>query len=191
MRMKVQGMRRAIAGGIGASVMVISAIVVVPAADAQGRPNTASGDVSIAGARSSQTFWTRRRMAAATPLDSVPVRNRAAARGRPETETHRVVPTLIRPTAGRHAPKAGAALRTSTVSARARAVPRPYTNVPDRLNGKVFFTIGGSPFVCSGTVVNSRNRDMVDTAGHCVSDGAGNFYENWVFVPAYSSAETG
>jgi len=32
---------------------------------------------------------------------------------------------------------------------------------------------------------------MVDTAGHCVSDGAGNFYENWVFVPAYSSAETG
>ena len=32
---------------------------------------------------------------------------------------------------------------------------------------------------------------MVDTAGHCVSNGAGRFYTNWIFVPGYSSSATG
>ena len=32
---------------------------------------------------------------------------------------------------------------------------------------------------------------MIDTAGHCVSDGAGHFHTNWIFVPAYSSAASG
>ncbi len=70
-------------------------------------------------------------------------------------------------------------------------VTRPYTNRPDRLNGKVFFTLGGLDYVCSGTVINSSNKDMVDTAGHCVSDGAGHFATNWVFVPGYASKPTG
>ena len=68
---------------------------------------------------------------------------------------------------------------------------RPYTDLPDRLNGKVFFSDGASDYVCSGTVVNSNNKDMVDTAGHCVSNGTGTFYQDWVFVPAYSSSVTG
>ena len=43
-----------------------------------------------------------------------------------------------------------------------------------RAHGKVFFTIPKGPeagdYVCSGTAVNSRNRSVVITAGHCVFD---------------------
>jgi V8-like Glu-specific endopeptidase len=54
----------------------------------------------------------------------------------------------------------------------------PYTTV-----GKLFFSIGGSPFVCSGAVIQRR---VVATAGHCVHSGtAAGFHSNFVFVPAF------
>jgi V8-like Glu-specific endopeptidase len=55
----------------------------------------------------------------------------------------------------------------------------PYITV-----GKLFFSIGGSPFVCSGSVIQRR---VVATAGHCVHSGtaAGGFHSNFVFVPAF------
>lgn len=53
----------------------------------------------------------------------------------------------------------------------------PYVTV-----GKLFFTIGGSPFVCSASVIQRR---VVATAGHCVHSGtAAGFHSNFVFVPA-------
>jgi hypothetical protein len=52
--------------------------------------------------------------------------------------------------------------------------------------GKVFFSIGNSNYVCSGTATNSTNGDVVTTAGHCVSDG-GTFVTNFAFVPAYDN----
>lgn len=61
-----------------------------------------------------------------------------------------------------------------------------YTAAPYKTNGKVFFTQGGTNFVCSGTVVNTTNKSVVWTAGHCVHGGAGGgFHTNWIFVPAY------
>jgi V8-like Glu-specific endopeptidase len=61
-----------------------------------------------------------------------------------------------------------------------------YNAYPHRTNGKVFFTKAtGGNFVCSGTVVSADNRSTVWTAGHCVSNGAGSFHLNWIFVPAY------
>ena len=51
--------------------------------------------------------------------------------------------------------------------------------------GKVFFTLGGSDYVCSGNVVTSTSRDLVTTAGHCVNEGPGAFATNFAFVPAY------
>jgi V8-like Glu-specific endopeptidase len=70
--------------------------------------------------------------------------------------------------------------------ASAQQIPPPYTSQPTSTNGKVFFTDGGSNFVCSGTAVLSGNRSTVWTAGHCVHDGASNFHTNWSFVPAYA-----
>lgn len=54
----------------------------------------------------------------------------------------------------------------------------PYVTV-----GKLFFSIGGSPFVCSASVIQRR---VVATAGHCVHSGtSAGFYSNFVFVPAF------
>lgn len=54
--------------------------------------------------------------------------------------------------------------------------------------GKVFFTIGGVDYVCSGTATNSGNGDVVTTAGHCVHEGGGgSFASAFTFVPAYDN----
>ena len=53
--------------------------------------------------------------------------------------------------------------------------------------GKVFFTLGGGNYVCSGSATSSSNRDVVTTAGHCVNEGPGAFATNWAFVPAYNN----
>ena len=58
-------------------------------------------------------------------------------------------------------------------------------------NGKVFFRnpTDGLDYVCSGGAVNSGNRRMVVTAGHCVNtgDGSDTWMQNWVFVPGYQN----
>ena len=65
------------------------------------------------------------------------------------------------------------------------------TAFPQRVHGKVFFTVvGGSEpgdYVCSGTVVTSNSHALAWTAGHCVNDAefGGGFATNWAFVPGY------
>ena len=54
-----------------------------------------------------------------------------------------------------------------------------------RTTGKVFFTLDGVDYVCSGNVVAADNRSTVSTAGHCVNEGPGAYATNFVFVPAY------
>jgi hypothetical protein len=53
--------------------------------------------------------------------------------------------------------------------------------------GKVFFTMGGSNYVCSGNALTSKNRSTVATAGHCAMDGLGQKATNFIFVPAYEN----
>ncbi|MGH2839212.1 MAG: trypsin-like serine peptidase [Solirubrobacteraceae bacterium] len=56
----------------------------------------------------------------------------------------------------------------------------------NRKNGKVFFTIDGANYVCSGTAVDaSAGINLVWTAGHCVTDGPGHAATNFMFVPGY------
>lgn len=65
------------------------------------------------------------------------------------------------------------------------------TNVsayPQRIQGKIFFSKGGDDFSCSGTVVESADRNLVFTAGHCVYDSiAGAFVDEILFVPGYEN----
>lgn len=51
--------------------------------------------------------------------------------------------------------------------------------------GRVFLTMGGDEYFCSASVVNSGNRDVVVTAGHCLKDGRGAWASKWTFVPGY------
>jgi hypothetical protein len=64
-------------------------------------------------------------------------------------------------------------------------ITTPYTQAPTSTHGKVFFTLGGNDYVCSGTALLSSNKSVVWTAGHCVNEGPGAFATNWQFVPAY------
>jgi hypothetical protein len=87
--------------------------------------------------------------------------------------------------AGREArpvPAAKPAKGGGTASGVSAEVPLPYPSA----YGKVFFTSNsGVNYVCSGTAVASPNESVVWTAGHCVNEGPGAFYKNFLFVPAY------
>lgn len=60
-------------------------------------------------------------------------------------------------------------------------------------NGKVFFRdpTDGGDYVCSGGAVNSGNKRLVVTAGHCVHPGGGgdDWMQNWIFVPGYQNGD--
>jgi V8-like Glu-specific endopeptidase len=57
----------------------------------------------------------------------------------------------------------------------------------DQTLGKVFFTLNGTNYVCSGSAVKSASEDVVLTAAHCASDGDGDWATNWTFVPGYAN----
>jgi V8-like Glu-specific endopeptidase len=79
-------------------------------------------------------------------------------------------------------PAAKPAKGGGTSAAGSIEVPQPYPSA----YGKVFFTSnGGVNYVCSGTAILSANESVVWTAGHCVNEGPGAFYKNFLFVPAY------
>jgi V8-like Glu-specific endopeptidase len=54
-----------------------------------------------------------------------------------------------------------------------------------RTTGRVFFTLNGADYSCSGSTVASANADVALTAAHCVNGGAGAWAANWTFVPGY------
>ncbi|MFJ2031448.1 trypsin-like serine peptidase [Streptosporangium sp. NPDC087985] len=65
-------------------------------------------------------------------------------------------------------------------------------NLP-RTIGKVFFVAAdGSTNWCSATSIQSKYRNLVATAGHCVYDDKKNasVMDKWVFVPAYYQGKT-
>lgn len=56
--------------------------------------------------------------------------------------------------------------------------------------GKVYFTLKGTRYVCSGSAVQGGN--VVSTAGHCLHDGGGGpFATNWMFAPGHPSRDLG
>lgn len=60
-----------------------------------------------------------------------------------------------------------------------------YGTYPYKTIGKVFFTLSGNNYVCSGSAVGNK---AVLTAGHCVSEGGKKVWAtNWTFVPAYKN----
>jgi V8-like Glu-specific endopeptidase len=55
--------------------------------------------------------------------------------------------------------------------------------------GKVFFTLNGTNYQCSGGAVQAASESLVVTAGHCVHAGNnGSFATNWTFWPRYDGA---
>jgi hypothetical protein len=55
-----------------------------------------------------------------------------------------------------------------------------------RAVGRVFYSLRGRDYTCTGVAVASANRSTVLTAGHCVNAGPGPYARDWVFVPGYA-----
>ena len=112
--------------------------------------------MSESAAESAAAYWTPARMASAKPVDTV-VAPGSVQEGIPATELGGA-PISIAPSApvgGGGAGGGGIELATEGLAV---SVPKPYTNYPDKVNVKVFFTKPGvGNFVCSGTAVNSAN----------------------------------
>lgn len=78
-----------------------------------------------------------------------------------------------------------AASKRGTIAKRVKGFKRP----GKRTHGKVFMTLSGTDYVCSGTSVDAPSGSLVWTAGHCVYEpgalGGGTAVSNFEFVPAY------
>jgi hypothetical protein len=166
---------------------------------------------TTAQAVATRAYWTPERLAAAQPLDMRTARTFSPSSGpAPSTGPTTVVPgapptiaydsawaeelldlssSEVSPSAvgstGQHYPYtidrlypcAGSGCPQSSSS---------YSDVfnfyPYAIVGQLFFTEPSGNFVCSASVIR---LNVIATAGHCVSDGNGHFYSNWLFIPAY------
>jgi len=137
------------------------AAVALPAS--AGAAPVATHDASQSSA-SVRDYWTPERMEAAEPLDAPGDAPLATSSG----------------------PPASAAAQPPDVE----IDPARDIAYPERTHGRIFFSLGGQNATCSGTIVTSRSRNLVLTAGHCVVQPGGEGIEpvwvsNLIFVPAY------
>jgi V8-like Glu-specific endopeptidase len=167
-------------------LLVTALALLAITASAAARPATVHRSLQVSGSEARQTtkFWTARRMRHARPL-SVVLDRRLARHSRdalPASGTpHQVPPLPAPPTARKPQPRDPAAL----------LVPDP-TTAPYRTSGRVFAVVGSYLVYCSATVVNTPNKSVVFTAGHCVNSGGPSptwYGHHWAFVPGYHDGQ--
>lgn len=159
-----------------AALLALSAAGAATASPAPAKAPVSASDVAshTVTETGAADYWTAERMRSAVPGDVLADRamkrngKAAAARGPAETGAPSKVEAA--------APK----LQSQTLQTKANASETPVPHI-----GKVFFTLGGTNYVCSGNSVSSGNKSTVSTAGHCVNEGPGAFATKFTFVPAY------
>jgi hypothetical protein len=134
------------------------------AADDHTNPSVTSAVLDAAGAAD---YWTPERMQSAIPGDTLA--GKALERG---NRSSAAVVEKGKPSSTKGTKSTGSTAKSET----------PVSHI-----GKVFFTLGGANYVCSGNAVSSTNGSTVATAGHCVNEGPGAYATNFVFVPAYEN----
>jgi V8-like Glu-specific endopeptidase len=132
--------------------------------------STAIGSPASASARRALRFWTPARMRSARPLVAQPPSRGGLAYA-----------------SAAPAPRSEGAEPGTTAFARADFATVADPTAPGfRQNGAIFAVIPRFGTArCSGTAVDSPNRSVVITAGHCVHELGRWFDSDWVFVPGY------
>lgn len=139
-------------------------------------------------------YWTKSRMRHAEPVPVEPVTRSAAGAASPAEGGH---PTYVAPASPGQPAAAGLERGSASGNGRKSGLATPVPNpaaTKVRAHGKVYFTVKGGSypgnFVCSATAVNSPNRSLVWTAGHCVYDAEhdGGKSINFAFAPAHGTA---
>lgn len=127
-------------------------------------------------------YWTLDRMVHATP-PARSVLGRVAARDAKRQSSSGSDPASYLLAAPSGLSLFGA--QSAVPSASSSGALWPAQGTVRKTSGKVFFSLSGRDYVCSASTVDSANRDLVVTAGHCAKDGGGAWAENWIFVPGY------
>ena len=159
-----------------AALLALSAAGAATASPAPAKAPVSASDVAshTVTETGAADYWTAERMRNAVPgdvlADKAMKRSGKAASARGPAETG--APSKVEAAA----PK----LQTQALQTKANASETPVPHI-----GKVFFTLGGTNYVCSGNSVSSANKSTVSTAGHCVNEGPGAFATKFTFVPAY------
>jgi V8-like Glu-specific endopeptidase len=170
----------AIAAAITASIPAAAQATgaAAPAAAAL-NPNTIMTDTISDSAVQVNAYWTPGRLAAAKDMNLLP----AAQPARPPSAIP-PGPVQSMPPA---APAAGAAgaIPASLPGKHSRVwANRLVKTAPASTVGQLYFKDGsGKPGRCTATVISAPNKGTIWTAAHCVSDGSGHWYKDFVFQP--------
>ncbi len=157
---------------LGASAAILAAALLAAPATASAAPSEQGRENGIERhvpdhAASAAEYWTAERMRTAIPADVLVADNAKSAKN---ANPHKPV-------------EAGQPQRVEAQKAKPAATAvSPVSHI-----GKVFFTLNGGNYVCSGNAVSSANELTVSTAGHCVNEGGGAYASRWIFVPAYNN----
>lgn len=181
---------------LAATALLGSGAVAMTAATSSAAPApasaaAASGALTRSPVQTSTTAWTAEAMRAAKPMPMPTPKGTAT-----QTGTAAAAPTgapgLVAGSSQDAQDAGGVGPLSVAPTSGSFSYPTPFDryNVPNtklfphKATGKLFFTQNGGSFVCSAS---SIGNDAIWTAGHCVSDGAGHFSSNLVFVPAYKN----
>lgn len=164
---------------LGLGIAAVAALVTSLAAGipAQAAPSGGSDVVShtVAASEKAGGYWTAERMRNAIPADVLAQKSL----GKAATAAEHVAKGLEERVGGLKA-KGGPGNGNGKGKQSLHADETPVSHI-----GKVFFTLDGQNYVCSGNSVASANEGTVSTAGHCLNSGPGEFATKFTFVPAY------
>ena len=180
----------------GASAMASTPAASTPAANPA---VVIHSPVKTPSAKAVLAYWTPARLRAAKPASVIVARTKPKAV--PVTDKQPGKPGQV--AGGRASGHAAVAPPTKTITPEAFPYPYPYDSFtpawalwrtyPYEVNGKLFFTNGGSGFVCSATAVASasgtKNENEIWTAGHCLVNTESNnqvYDSSAIFIPAYN-----
>lgn len=192
-------MARHLALGIGGALAVASAIAVLTSGE-EPAPATAAPPLPMSAAALLQSgvssyplaptkadmervaaYWSPERLKQASSYEP---RTKQSTRGttrRATTSAAEMSPLRIREETKRR--KEPATATRSSGNAPATASPP--------MVGKVFFKVGAKEYWCSASVVHSKFRNLVATAGHCAyALSQDKPVENWIFIPSYRDGRT-
>ena len=170
-------LRRAlvVAAGVGVTIALTltSGSAIASPVTAEKHDPAVSKTISKAAQEKTKDYWTTSRMKNAKSGDLL-VRDRSEVK--PDDSVTKGEPTVVRGSAAKPAGKKAPGFDGGYYTGGGKVV---------ETTGKVFFTLGGTNYVCSGSSTVAANNSLVQTAGHCLNEGPGAFATNFTFVPGY------
>lgn len=175
-------LKRPLLAVLGAALVAATAPVLTTSASAAPPDHArSSGSTTAAERDATRAYWTAERRANAIPGELRIADRRAPGDRRVETGPPTTVAPAAKPTDKPGKPGGGGDGTTAVTGA-----TWTLGGAVADTTGKVFFTLDGTNYVCSGSVVTSAVESLVLTAGHCLNEGPGEFATRFAFVPAYA-----